>query len=410
MQFKKMTVCNDSGMVPDADKDTLVPVNTNNPYQFYATTNTADNEKKVVVTIVMPLGGVQSGLFRFPRVGESVMVGVPGEDDADMSGTNYLMGYLPDTSGNYFDSTGTSHPEMLDREGEVFRYKKSGENSSENSYSEIGFYKQPADWPVYKKNADGTVYKKSEDSPPEIEGYPDIDRINIQSTGDIQSSAENHHLVMAKRFELLAGFPKIDHKTDRTKDGVRPLGDNPGDDSALHAGDAHIRAGNRVVIKAEEEICLQVGRSVISISDEGITIKSKITNSNFENLLDATLSLSPRDGVSMFGQDVNISSGKGFQLGDTYGGSISSTVGVVSINGREIGLGSYDTVEYLITVGIAGVKLIQSIASGSLALDEERDTEKDVVAWQYANIVLDLLGRLGELGKNVYAKTGEEHA
>ncbi|MDR2444514.1 MAG: phage baseplate assembly protein V [Spirochaetaceae bacterium] len=36
----------------------------------------------------MPLGGTDSGLFRFPRVGEKVLVGTE-------EGRNYLMRYIP---------------------------------------------------------------------------------------------------------------------------------------------------------------------------------------------------------------------------------------------------------------------------------------------------------------------------
>jgi hypothetical protein len=143
---------------------------------------------------------------------------------------------------------------------------------------------------------------------------------------------------------------------------------------------------------------------VITLNDEGITLKSKVTNSNFENVLDATLSLSPRDGVNMFGQDVSISAGKGFQLGDTYGGSISSTVGVVGINGREVKLEAYDAIEYLFTSIFAAFKLIQSTTSGSMALSSREDTQ---VA-QYVNFTFELLQQVTELIKDVYEKYQEK--
>jgi hypothetical protein len=196
----------------------------------------------------------------------------------------------------------------------------------------------------------------------------------------------------------LAGCDEVNHRTDTTEDGERPLGDNLGDDSALHGGDVHIRAGNRVVIKAEQEICLQVGRTVLSLNDQGFTVKSKVTNSNFENVLDATLGLSPRDGINMFGYNVNVSSVKGFQISDSYGGSMTSSIGVVGVNGREIKLAAYDTMEYGFTMLYALFQLIQCSASGGAALGGA----EDVNTAQYVNFTFDMVQRIIEVVKNVY--------
>ncbi|MDR3170123.1 MAG: hypothetical protein LBU17_00680 [Treponema sp.] len=310
MQFKKMTVCNVNGRVPDADKDTLVPVTANNPYQFYATTDTADSTKRVDVTIVMPLGGVQSGLFRFPRVGESVMVGVPGEDDADMSGTNYLMGYIPDTSGNYFDSTGTTHPEMLDKEGEVFRYKKSGTNAPDEAYSEIGFYNDETKW----KDDTGN--------------NPKIDRINIQSTGDIYEKAQNYNGMQAKRMEISIGDDKDLPQTAK-------------------AGDLSIDTKHDITISSDSSITLKVGRSTITINDTGIIIKSAKHSGTVTNTWDSSLTISPTDGIVALGSHASIKTINDFSIADGYGGGISSDIGVVRIGGVDIKVGTSNLPTYI---------------------------------------------------------------
>jgi hypothetical protein len=300
------------------------------------------------------------------------------------------MGYLPSTLVPFLDETEAGQKniaETMEEKGEVLRYKTPGLNlSGDSSFSEIGFYSHEADWPIYE-DAEKTQIT-----------YPRIDRVKIQSTGDIRSTAENHHLIRAKRFEILAGCPEVNHRPDRRAKNERPLGDNLGDDSALHGGDAHIRAGNRVVIKAEQEICLQVGRTVLSLSDQGFTVKSKVTNSNFENVLDATLGLSPRDGINMFGYNVNVSSAKSFQIGDGYGGSISSTIGVVGVKGREVKIEAYDAVEYAFTTLYALFQIIQCSASGGAALGEA----EDVNTAQYVTFTFDILQRIIEVLKNVY--------
>jgi hypothetical protein len=365
-----------------------------NPYMFYAAETIASAGETIEakeVQIALPIGGSLSGLYRFPRVGERILV-------AETDEGNYLMGYLASsTLTPFLDDTESGADNIagtLEEKGEVLRYETPGYNLSEDSsFSEIGFYSHEADWPI--KNSGEFVY--TDEAKTELY-YPRIDRIKIQSTGDIRSTAENHHLIRAKRFEVLAGCPEVNHRTDTTADGERPLGDNLGDDSALHGGDVHVRAANRVVIKADQEIILQVGRTVLSLSDEGFTVKSKVTNSNFENVMDATLGLSPRDGINMFGYNVNVSSAKGFQLGDSYGGSISSTIGVVGVNGREVKLTAYDAMEYAFTTLYALFQFIQCSASGGAALDGA----EDVNTAQYVNFTFDMVQRIIEVVKNVY--------
>ena len=59
------------------------------PYQFAAEESTDKGKTRYIVDIVMPIGGSESALFRYPKEGEKVLVGI--EED----GNNYLMGYLP---------------------------------------------------------------------------------------------------------------------------------------------------------------------------------------------------------------------------------------------------------------------------------------------------------------------------
>ncbi|MDR2783384.1 MAG: hypothetical protein LBB48_06025 [Treponema sp.] len=111
------------------------------------------------------------------------------------------------------------------------------------------------------------------------EFFPKIDQLNIQSTGDIHTTAQNHQRLKAKRIEILSDVDESNFSEDLEGEN-RPFGDRDGDDSYLYAGDAHIRAKNRIVIKAWESIELQAGRSSIIINDEGITIASRKTQSN----------------------------------------------------------------------------------------------------------------------------------
>jgi hypothetical protein len=372
MALQKMMVCGKTyeGKMCQGDAEL--------PYQFYAISS---SDTINVVNIVMPVGGKETGFYRYPRVGENILV------DDDGAKNYYLMGYLPsatDTSNNFLTNakpqeeqgnSGDQEKELKvfeeeknaleDEKGMILRYKQTGKEEGKEGadrYSEIGFYHKPTSWKPSDANAG--------DYPDKDNGYPKIDQINIQSTGDIHTAAQNHQQLKAKRFELLVNCKDTIHNNEKelTKDQL-PLGDNIGDDSVLHAGDAHIRAGNRVVIKAGKEIVLQVGKTVVKISDGGFEVKSKIVNSNLTNAYDATFNMSGKGGVSMYGRDVNINSEKSFGILDTFGGSIGSKLGVVSIGGREIKAEAYDNVQYGFLIGCALSKYAQAIASGSMGVN-----------------------------------------
>ncbi|MDR0684531.1 MAG: hypothetical protein LBF83_05330 [Spirochaetaceae bacterium] len=294
-----------------------------NPYRFHARNPNGTAEH--TVHIVMPLGGAESGLYRSPRKGESVLV---AENDGGDSNMYYLMGYLPDSEQPF--TTGDKN-KVIDDSGEIFRYKKTGKNGPDGEkYSEIGFYSKPTSWRMTEGGDD----------------TPKIDRISIHSTGDLHEDSINHHKTSAKRFELLVNCGDGDGEGEVAGSGgqenKRPFGDGKGDDSELYAGDAHIRARNRLILKAGEEIRLQVGRSAIIISDDGITITSKKSQKNNAAIpWDTVINLTPRDGITMFGQNVNVGAAYNFSLRESAGGAVSSLGGVMRLSARDLLAQSY---------------------------------------------------------------------
>jgi hypothetical protein len=252
--------------------------------------------------------------------------------------------------------------DFLQDNGMALRYKKDDENAGNGAFSEIGFYQKNAKWPTTR---DGNA------------SYDRQDTINIQSTGDIESRAENYHLVKARRLEILAGDAareispgkRIENaNSDSWSEGEAPLGDHVLDDPELHKGDIHIRAGKRVIIKAEDEIRLQVGRTTLVINDKGFSVVSKKMNSNVPTTFDTSLSLDPRTGISMFGQTVGIAAGHSFALREGLGGVVSSTAGILSLGGREVKAASSNMAsqiyssamyiaEYAVNMTTAGIDL-----------------------------------------------------
>jgi hypothetical protein len=430
-----MTVCDGSGSGSTATR----------PYEFYASVG----NKIYVVNLVMPFGGKENGFYRYPREGEQILVDDNSKIDSDGNPVNatkyYLIGYLPsaDNEDNNFLTYTTRNNEdfkfekeknsLHKEEGMILRYRQTGKKTPAadpdygERYSEIGFYKRMAQWPSINSNytgippkrqegeSDGDYsarlvlngFSKTEDESvaEHIKGattdqFPDIDHLNIHSTGDIHTTALNHQLLTAKRFEVLVDCPQTAHFVPEDDDLYEPpLGDNVGDDSVLHAGDAHIRAGNRVVIKAEGEIILQAGRSVLKISNDGIELKSKLVNSNLTNAYDATFNMSGREGITMFGRDVNITADKSFGLGDTFGGSVGSSLGVLSLGGREIKAEVYDSVQYAFLTAYAAAQYIQGITSGSMAV---KGNVSDSQVGDYIKFAFDTLKGGAELARNIF--------
>ena len=109
-------------------------------YTFYAIksvnqpSSTPTSEQMAAkVKIMMPLGGELNGLYRFPRIGEKVVVAVEGS-------SHYLMGYLPTAEKPFSPKEdGKEKTDVYKKEGQVLRYKKTGDNTSDAPYSEIGF-------------------------------------------------------------------------------------------------------------------------------------------------------------------------------------------------------------------------------------------------------------------------------
>ncbi|MDR3116085.1 MAG: hypothetical protein LBU25_11275 [Treponema sp.] len=405
------------------------------PYQFYGKITETDAETKVI-NLVMPLGGKETGLYRYPKPGERVVV----NDDGAASPSYYLMGYLPSTEKGAYNFLSNTEPVSVPAEGEegydqtltegfntqmgyftaetgalreaeglVLRYEQTGkrlpESGKDEGYSEIGFYRKETQWrstdaayrdvppPRAEGESDAAYSERLAEGgfPKSSEGeaagdhikrisdavvFPRIDRLNIQSAGDMRAAAKNYQLLKAKRFEVLVDCDDPDHTKGELSKGELPLGDNIGDDSTLHRGDAHIRAGNRVVIKAGSEILLQVGKTVVKISDSGLELISKLVNSNLTNAYDATFTMSGRDGISMFGREVTINADISLGLGDTYGGSFASDLGVVSIGGREITAETYGAAKYRMLVINALIQYIQSITAGSLGINGNPDSEQ----------------------------------
>ncbi|MDR3301895.1 MAG: hypothetical protein LBT01_05100 [Spirochaetaceae bacterium] len=344
MDIAEMTVCDADKTFANAGASVRAD---DNPYKFYA----LNSGERFVVTLMMPLGGVQSGLYRFPKVGEKVLV-------AHESGnTGYLLGYVPSSEMQSFHAVAADMDTLIKNQGQVFRYQKTGTNTADKKYSEIGFSNEQTQWKTGEKDSTG------KEKPP-----PNIDRITLDSTGDMKSIVQNYSGAQAKRMEIVVGKDLSDHTKKDALGAVM---------SPLRAGDLSINAKNDIVISSDSSITLKVGRSSISITDMGIVIKSGKINAPFTNTWDTQLALSPTDGIAVSGAHAKINVVNDFTIQDSFGGGFSSNLGVSRVNGVDIKLQTIGGKGYGSNVQNAGVEFLFNTATMVLGLAAEitKDTK-----------------------------------
>jgi hypothetical protein len=231
--------------------------------------------------------------------------------------------------------------------------------------TEIGFYHKNAKWP----NMSPEERKKDANHPLT---FSPQDTVNIQSAGDIESRADNYQILSAKRFEIVVNTNELspclryDNADSKGWDSAKaPMGDTPLDDPMLHKGDMHIRAGRNVIIKANNEIRLQVGRTVVVINDGGFSVVTQKINSGVGLGYDTSFNMTPRGGISMSGQKVAIHGVNGFALGDSWGAAVNGSIGGLNLTGRFIKQSNMNTFASAFMLLANSTEAAQNIAEGA---------------------------------------------
>ena len=374
MILQEMVVTDSEGKIKTADGEELAGqcIHAEDIYTFYAVKNvTGLSQTAAHVKIMMPLGGDLNGMYRFPRVGEKIIVAVEGI-------SHYLMGYLP-TKENPFSPKegGKEKTEPFDKEAQVMRYKKTGKNTSDSTYSEIGFYSETTEW----KEKEGSSNSKTD----EDTKLPIVDKIKLSSTGDIETRAQNYNEVAAKRIGFFAGYgDNIEkrkakqktnlkgNKTDLDLDAFPVLPSDTADqDPAFFSGDIQMRAKKRIVLKAEDTIEIIAGPSIIRLDATGISLISRKTSVSSVNAWDSMITLSARDGLKMFGTKVDIGSAYKFSIGDSFGGNVMSLGGIMRITGGDIRLRSMCKAAYLVKGLAVSASFATNVGSMSKGIAQE---------------------------------------
>ena len=363
MILQEMVVTNAEGKTRTAKGEDLTGqcIKSEDMYSFYAIKRVnepavipSSEKKPAKVRLTMPTGGELNGIYRFPRVGEKVLVAVEGA-------AHYLMGYLPAKETPF--SPEEEETDVFDEEGLVLRYKKTGANvadaNRDEEYSEIGFYKEPSRWQTQDKNLKNTtlskeaVVGKKDDGTDKIGYFPYIDQVKISSTGDVTSNAQNLNEMKGRRVSIESKFLIGDEKkkgTDGNEITVsgnvkKDLKERALDEDELNKGDVFINADNKVVIDARNGILLKVGGAEVSITPEGVSLSAAKLDGveEGEGPFDASLSVLQNGSVSMSGKKCSGSFGNSVSFEDDFGSSISMSMGGVDISGRAVSMGASTT-------------------------------------------------------------------
>ena len=323
-------------------------------YSFYAVKKknaSADivppEKKPAKVRLTLPIGGELNGMYRFPRVGEKVLVAVEGT-------AHYLMSYLPSKENPFSPKEDDKEStEVFDEEGLVLRYKKTGANVADKNrdeeYSEIGFYKEATRWPTNDENLKNKEKSQEEkDQKGNKEYYPYVDTVKISSTGDVTSSAQNLNEIKGRRISLESKFLFGDKKEgDKTIPGniKGDLEERVLDESEINKGDIFVNADNKIVISARNGIQLDCGGASITLDPTGISITAaKVDGLEAgEGPFDSEISLKHNGEVSLNGKQLTGYFAKAMFMEDGFGGGFICNSGNMDVFGRAVSVGASTT-------------------------------------------------------------------
>jgi hypothetical protein len=160
-----------------------------------------------------------------------------------------------------------------------------------------------------------------------------------------------------------------------------------------------------VLIKADQEIRLQVGRTILRIDDRGFNVVTKNVTGNYTNSYDTMLDMHPRKGIVLSGKNINIQANYRFNAGDGMGGTFAATMGNLSIGGREVNIESYNSIEYMFYNLYAGLEYLVNSASGGMALGKADIKIADYIKFAEDNLIS--LSRIGRKAFGLWTKRKE---
>jgi len=318
------------------------------PWIFLVATPNGEKGAVMDVAMTMPLGGRRQGLYRFPRVGERILV-------EDLGDRLVLAGYVPDRTGSFGD-----FPENGDdwsRRATALRYAPPiGDISSNGSYDEIGF----STWynaveQLQQRIVDGTcvsflrmqavelndveLYNAAEkDDAPKIvalrkEYFSNPGAASVQKVEDLAKTLVEKYKVVNRPATAIR-LRSIGSVIAYGQDGIELT--TPGE-FRINAGKVTINGYAAVDLQSTGVVRSAVGASSATVNADGAVLRSrKLLDAGGE--YDSSVVVGAQDGVSVAGANVRLNGLFTASVNDALGAGAVAANGELRLTGAAVDL------------------------------------------------------------------------
>lgn len=358
LKIREAIVCDPEGKIdaPDTLGRIIPSANTSPemPYLFMVRNELADSAEDAVIDVAMtmPLGGKRSGLYRFPRVGDRVLIQI----DCDRA---FLLGYVPDVTGSF--SEFTAGGDQYARDSTLLRYTSADDNGEQDSrnghYNEIGFsHFRNAQEFMEQKIIDGSAYEWLYDEATirndlalrtEMADVYKVQFDNARNAFFGNPNRQNLETVRTLARTLAARFGLNEHPACRgdilrlASNGVIIQHSEKGIDITcaetinLNAKNIHLHAEETLNLQSEGIVRTAVNASSVSVNPNGVALRSlKVVDA--VTPYDSAVYIDALAGVTVSGNKVRLNSLFSTKMSDGFGASVITAGAVTQLSGAVI--------------------------------------------------------------------------
>lgn len=358
LKVREAVVCDPEGKIDAPDTfGRIVPSSNTSPempYLFMVRNELADSMEDAVIDVAMtmPLGGKRSGLYRFPRVGDRVLIQI----DCDRA---FLLGYVPDTTGSF--SEFTENGDQYARDSALLRYTSNGDEGEQNSrngrYNEIGFshFRNALEF-LEQKIIDGSAYEwlfneatVRNDLALRTE-TADVYKVQLTNARNAffgNPDRQNLETVRTLARMLVTRFNLDEHPACQgdvlrlASNGVIIQHSEKGIDITcaetinLCARNIHLHAEETLNLQSEGVVRMAANASSVSVNPNGVALRSlKVVDA--VTPYDSAIYIDALGGVTVSGNKVRLNSLFSTKMSDGFGASVTTAGAVTQISGAVV--------------------------------------------------------------------------
>ena len=358
LKVREAVVCDPEGKIDAPDTfGRIVPSSNTSPempYLFMVRNELADSMEDAVIDVAMtmPLGGKRSGLYRFPRVGDRVLIQI----DCDRA---FLLGYVPDTTGSF--SEFTENGDQYARDSALLRYTSNGDEGEQNfrngRYNEIGFshFRNALEF-LEQKIIDGSAYEWLFNEATvrndlalrtETADVYKVQLTNARNSFFGNPDRQNLETVRTLARMLVTRFNLDEHPACQgdvlrlASNGVIIQHSEKGIDITcaetinLCARNIHLHAEETLNLQSEGVVRMAANASSVSVNPNGVALRSlKVVDA--VTPYDSTIYIDALGGVTVSGNKVRLNSLFSTKMSDGFGASVTTAGAVTQISGAVV--------------------------------------------------------------------------